>query len=178
MNTRFLLCLGALILASVSVFWVRLVAQLPAAYPEIDAANSRPAQPSRSAVVARMFAVTMLEFETDRPLQEVRVIKNENVLGSLKILDGDNQNTLKLAVAVSERQKNATVYVETPNYSADFTSYYPPIKDARDERPREYTKPEKNIKLPKSGWIEVYGVSTKRFLGADCTDYQLKIEIR
>lgn len=149
-----------------------------AATPEWEVTNSGTAQQPPSALVARMFGVTMLEFRTDHPLHEVRVTVNGTVLGSLSISAVDNQTTLKLAAVVSQRQGSATIYLDTVNYASDFTTAYPPMQDARDGLPTEYDGPGKDVKIPESGWLEVYRLFASRFKGAEATQYELKVEIR
>jgi hypothetical protein len=125
-----------------------------------------------------MHAVTMLQFETDRSLHEVRILTNGNVLGSLTLPLEDNQTILKLAAAISEGQKRVTVYLDTIGHSTDLTDDYPPVMDARDTPPREHHAPDRKIQLPESGWLELYRVSAERFRGADTVHYELKVEIR
>ena len=125
-----------------------------------------------------MHGVTLLEFRTDRPLHEVRVLANGNVLGTLPVSVEDKQTTLKLAMAVSQRQQSATVYLDTLNYATDFSASYPPLQDARDRLPQEYYRPGKDVTLPKSGWVEVYRLSADRYKGTAIIHYELKVDIR
>src|ERR1700691_3479115 len=99
------ICLAAIVLApALSFTWLAPAGGVMAATPEWEVTNSGTAQQPPSALVARMFGVTMLEFRTDHPLHEVRVTVNGTVLGSLSISAVDNQTTLKLAAVVSQRQ--------------------------------------------------------------------------
>jgi hypothetical protein len=140
--------------------------------------HSGGAQRPPSALIAQMHGVTMLEFRTDRPFREARVVVNGKVVGSQTIPVSDPKTTLKLAAVVSERQKSVTVYLDAQTYGTDVTAIYPRMLDARDEKPQEHYHTEKNIELFETGWIEIYKFSTKRFKGKVMTTYELKVEIQ
>ena len=140
--------------------------------------NPGASQQSPSALVGRMHGVTMLEFRTDRPLREARVMSNGKLVGSLTLPADDNQTTLKLASAVSQRQRSITVYLDTGNYAGDFTASYPPLQNSIDTSPSEYYWPLKDLKLPGLVWVEVYRITAMRFRGAEGTSYELKVEVR
>lgn len=178
MNIRRPIWLAAIIVTPVSLLWFAPVGRVLAATPEPDATNSRVIQLPASARVQQMTGVTILELQTDRPLHEARVIVNGAVLGSFRVPVEDKQTKLKLGVVVSSAQNNVTVYLDVGHYGTDFTTSCPRGRAAFDAGPLEKYGSEKIIKLPNSGWIEVYGISEKAHEDAEITHFELKVEIR
>ena len=99
MNIRQVLIQGGVVLAALLCLRVAPEDAVPAEPPELH--GLRPPQKISPALVGRMHGVTMLEFQTDRALQEIRVVVNEQIAGSLRVPVDDNQTNLKLATVVS-----------------------------------------------------------------------------
>jgi hypothetical protein len=178
MKTRGVMSLAVAALASVLLLRLAPGDVVWAAAPEVEAASPGPVQQTSTALVGRMYGVTMLKFRTDRALDEIRVVVDGETVGSLSVAAEDNQTTLKLASVVSGRRKSVSIFLDTINYSAEFTAAYMPMRDARDTMPQEYYGPGNDVKLADSGWVEVYRLSTLRHVGAEVTRFELKVEVR
>ena len=176
MNIRKVLTLGVVVLAVVLFLRISPGDAVLAEPQEVGA--EAPAKKASSALVGRMGGVTMLEFQTDRALQEIRVVVNEKIAGSKKFAVADNKTKLRLAAVVSEQRKSVSVFIDAENSSTEIIAAYPPIRDARDMSPKESIGPVKDVKLAESGWIEVYRLSASRYEGKDLATFELKVEIR
>ena len=175
MNIRQVLTLAGVILAAVLCLWGASKEAALAEPPEPYGLSAP--EKNSPALVGRVHGVTMLEFTADRAIQEIRVVVNKEITGSMRAAGRDTQTNLKIATVVSEQRKSVSVFIDAP-FRTEIIAAYPPLRDARDGPPEESIGPVKDAKLAESEWIEVYRLSANRYEGKDVVNFELKIEIR
>lgn len=165
-----------LALAATCLLSAEVKKRTPAAPAEGQPGESENTEQRTSAFVAKVYCVTVLEFNTDRPVQEARLLVDGKVLRS-DTLSENTHKGLKVAAVVSRPEKRATIYLDTPQYRTHLQGPYQPSMDARVGRPKEYYGPGKDLRMSGADWTEIYRY-TESLLGAAAAHYELKLEIR
>jgi hypothetical protein len=133
--------------------------------------------PNRDALVMRVNRVQVLAFNTDKPVQEARLIINGKQVGS-EAWQADATG-FKLAVITSPSrigrrgtEQEVQVHVEVSNMGSYMTGPYREIREDNLAR-SEHFGPGTNVVL--NGWTEVYSLA--HAIGTNVL-YDLRVEIR
>lgn len=126
-------------------------------------------QPNTNAFVAKINSVTVLEFNTDRPVTGARVSVDGKVAGST----GGNAAGKGLKIAIVPASTNVTIHLQAgPSIGWFLTAEYPqPVRD--DLRERETFGSGKDLVVGE--WQEVYSI-THTLQGK--VTYRLLVEIK
>jgi hypothetical protein len=163
-------------LASIAVLFASFLSVTGEATSQDSASEPLPvneAAPERlntESLLARVNRVTVLRFETDMPVQEVRVVVNGKTVGSESFVGARNG----IDFAIVKMGKNITIEMEVPNVGGRFLTAEYSQQLRAEVSETEYFGPGKRLRL--AGWTRVYGITQAERDGRRL--YSLSVEVR
>jgi hypothetical protein len=124
--------------------------------------------PNREALLAVVDTVTVLDFATDRPVRQARLLVDGHIVGTT----GAATTDFGLKVAVVPEATNIVIYLQVPSMGWVLHGDYPRPVCADLIEEKRYG-PGKNLVL--SNWTEVFGIQQK--LGRNIT-YTMSVEVK
>jgi hypothetical protein len=135
---------------------------------QVAAEQTRSYPPNREALLAVVNSVTVLDFDTDRPVRQARLLVNGRTVDTT----GAATTGPGLKVAVVPEATNIVIHLQVPSMGWLLHGDYPrPVRDDLFEENRY--GPGKKLVL--TNWTEVFGIQQR--VGGNVT-YKMSVEVK
>ena len=134
----------------------------------VRSGSAQPAPVNTEALVTKIDTVTVLNFDTDRPVRQVRALVDGKVVAT----NGWNNSSTGIKIAVVERATNVSVHLQVGDEGGVLDLPFAMSTRANVAVSASYG-PGRRLKL--ADWIEVFGVDQSMYGEVQTS---LRIEVR